>query len=131
MEKKSQLQPDTSLEVDIVALMDKRLPSYVGNCLRAAGFDELEVIASMDTSNGEDNSISKVERYIEKRHKHNQEMLPPCCTKESMSALPFEFPPGHRIRICKFVEEIKQLHKNMSHKAVSLHTKLCTAAKTA
>ena len=129
MEQQPQQQSATSLEVDIFTLMDKRLPSYVMNCLKAAGFDELEVIASMDITDGEENSISKIERYIEKRHKNNPEMLPPCSTPESMNSLPFEFPPGHRIRICKFVEEIKQLSKNMSHKAVSQCTKQCKTAK--
>jgi len=126
MEQQPQQQSATSSEVDIFALMDKQLPSYVVNCLRAAGFDELEVIASMDITDGEENSINKIERYIEKRQKNNPEMLPPCCTPESMNSLPFEFPPGHRIRICKFVDEIKQLNKNMSHKAVSQRTKQCT-----
>jgi len=61
-------------QVDLVALMEKRLPSYVINCLRAAGFDELEVKASMDIIDGEESSTSKIERYIEKRHKGNRHL---------------------------------------------------------
>ena len=130
MEQQPQELSTTSLEVDILALMDKRLPTYVTNCLKAAGYDELEIIASMDITDGEGNSISTIERYIEKTHKSNPEMLLPCCTPESMNSLPFEFPPGHRIRICKFVEEVKQLSKNLSLKAVSSqHTKQCITAK--
>ena len=99
------------------------------NCMRAAGFDDLKVIASMNITDDEKNSISKIERYIDKRHKSNQEIFPPSCTLESMNSLPFEFPPRHHIRICKFVEEIKQLYKNKSLRAVLPHTKLCTTAK--
>ena len=32
---------------------------------------------------------------------------------ESCTSLPFEFPPGHRIRICNFVQEIKQLYRKL------------------
>ena len=56
-------------------------------------------------------------------------MLPSSCTLESMNSLPFEFPPGHHNRICEIVEEIKQLFKNMSLKAVLLHTKPGTTVK--
>ena len=131
MEQQPQQQPATNLEVDVLTLMNKRLPNYVMNCMRAAGFDELEVIASMNITDNEENIINKIERYIDKRHKSNQEMFPPSCTLESMNSLPFEFPPGHRIRICKFVEEIKQLYKNTSLKAVLPRqgTKPCTTAK--
>ena len=66
------------LEVDVLELMEKRLPRYVVNCLQAAGYDDLEVIGSMDVAEGEKSScISTVEEYIERRRKNNSDILPP------------------------------------------------------
>ena len=59
-------QPLTGFEVDVLSLMEKQLPRYVAKCLKAAGFDEIEVIASMHVTEGEASSISKI---IEGRHK--------------------------------------------------------------
>ena len=47
MEPPSTDQSQDSLEVDVNLLMQQRLPRYVVNCLQAAGYDELEVIASI------------------------------------------------------------------------------------
>lgn len=52
---------DSLLEVDVNLLMQKQLPRI--NCLQATGYDELEVIASMDTNEGEVSSISKIKKY--------------------------------------------------------------------
>ena len=58
--------------------MEKRLPRYAMNCFQAAGYDDLEEIASMDVSKGKKiNCISTVEEHIERRHKSNANMLPP------------------------------------------------------
>jgi len=63
-------EPAGSLEVDALELMEKRLPRYVMNCLQAAGYDDLEAIASMDVAEGEkSNCISMVEEHIERHHK--------------------------------------------------------------
>ena len=118
MEPLSTDQSQDSLEVDVNLLMQERLPRYVVNCLQAAGYDELEVIASMDTNEGEASSISKIEKYIERHHKSNPDMQSSYST-ESCTSLPFEFPPGHRIRICNFVQEIKQLYRNTKSTNVS------------
>ena len=60
-------EPASSLEVDVLELMEKQLPRYVVNCLQATGYDDL---ASMDVAEGEtSNSISTVEEHIERRHK--------------------------------------------------------------
>jgi len=82
------------------------------NCLQAAGYDDLEVIVSMDVAESEKSScISKIEEFIERRHKSNADMLPPQYPSETVNSLPFEFPPGHHVRICNFVYEVKQLYK--------------------
>ena len=108
------MEPTAITEIDVIPLMQRRLPKYVANCLQAAGYDEQEVIATMDTSEGEKNSISKIEKYIEIHHKINPDMLPNSLSSlpSSITALPFEFPPGHRIRICNFVQEVKQACRN-------------------
>ena len=123
--------PLTGLKVDVLSLMEKRLPRYVVNCFQAAGFGEIEVIASMDVSESEANSISKIEEYIQRRHKSNPEMLPPCCSPEPINSLPFEFPPGHRIRICKFVHEVKQIYKNKHSSLKPASTKHAGSVTTA
>ena len=124
-------EPAGDLEVDVLELMEKRLPRYVVNCLQAAGYDDLEVIASMDVAEGEKSRcISTVEEYIERRHKKNSDMLPPCCLPEPVSSSPFEFPPGHRVRICNFIQEVKQLYKSKL-KPISKGAKSCTKPRKA
>jgi len=60
-------QPSNNLEVDVLTLIEKRLPRYVMNCLQAAGYDDLKVIASMDAAEGEKSScISTIEEFIER-----------------------------------------------------------------
>ena len=109
--------------------MQKPLPRYVVNCLQA-GYDELEVVALMDTTEGETSSISKIEKYIEKQHKSNTEVLP-SYPSESFSSLSFEFPPGHHIRICNFVEEVKQLYRDKLSSSKPVSTEQVRSATAA
>ena len=53
--------------------MKEKLPSYVVNCLQAAGFDVPEVIVDMDISQGPGNSITVIEEFIEKRYPRDPE----------------------------------------------------------
>ncbi len=59
----------------------------------------------MDISQGPGNSITVIEEFIEKRYPRDPEYygFQPSATY----VLPFEFPPGHRLRICKFVQEVR------------------------
>jgi len=57
-------------------------------------------------------------------------MLPPQYPSESVNLLPFEFPPGHCVRICNFVHKVKQLYKTKL-KPVSKGTKLSTMPRKA
>ena len=88
-------------------LIKAKLHEYVVNCLISAGYEDLEVvcsIASMDTSETEGNSISTIENFIQRKYAN--------CTKHNpFPSSPFEFPPGHRIRICNFVKEVKKLRE--------------------
>jgi len=44
--------------------MKKKLPEYIVKCFQAAGYDDMDTIAKMDTSENPGNSISKIEQYI-------------------------------------------------------------------
>ena len=95
----------TSGENTVLILMKKKLPKYIVKCLQAAGYDELETISNMDISDCPGNSISKVENYIDRKFSGNLEYV----HDSSMLSSPFEFPPGHRDRICHFVCEIRNI----------------------
>ena len=78
---------------DIVTLMKQRLPKYIVNCFMSSGYDEMEVISTMDTSDKEHNSIDKIEKFIQRKYANSAEHNP-------FPSPAFEFPPGHRIQIC-------------------------------
>ena len=92
--------------------MKRRLPAYIVKCLEAAGYDELNTIAKMDITDNPGNSISKTEQYIERRFSGNSEYF----SNSSMQSSPFEFPPGHRDRICHFVHEVRALASKPTNK---------------
>ena len=43
--------------------MKKRLPEYIVNCVIASGYDEMQALCDMDTSETLKNAIEKVEFY--------------------------------------------------------------------
>ena len=75
----------------------------------------------METADdGPKNSITIIENFIDKR----KAKLPNCMSMNQTPDLPFEFPPGHRIRIQKFIAYIKNgcgVAKTV--KALKIHTK--------
>ena len=94
--------------------MSEKLPPYVVNCLQAAGYDVPEVIAEMDISDGPNNSIKVIENFIEKRYPGNPDYF--CFHSSSIPSsktLPFEFPPGHRVRIHNFVREVRKQNQKL------------------
>ena len=94
--------------------MKEKLPPYVVNCLQAAGYDVPGVIVDKDIAQGPGNTIMQIEKFNEKRYPDNPEYYgyQPSTSNE----LPFEFPPGHRLRICKFVQEVRtQFCKKKDH----------------
>ena len=84
---------------DVVTLMKQRLPEYIVNCFMSSGYDEMEVISTMDISDKEHNSIDN------RKYANRAECNP-------FPSPTFEFPPGHRIRICNFVKEVKKLRES-------------------
>ena len=89
---------------DVVELMREKLPSYIVNRFLAAGYDSKEIITSMDVTNRKGNSIGEIEKYIERSFSDDETMRSPFPSPKH----PYEFPPGHRIRICNFVQEVKK-----------------------
>ena len=92
-------------------LMRKRLPEYIVKCLLASGYDKLDVICGMNTTETPRNCIEKVETFVNIRHSNNKEYNPTLCQ-------PFEFPPGHRSRISKFVSELNHLRAKTKEKDI-------------
>ena len=93
------------LHEDLHALMKEKLPPYVVRCFLAAGYDEADVISSMDTSENPGNSIELIERYISKYFSDQLE----CYSNPALLGKPFCFPPGHRLRICDFVSKVNKM----------------------
>ena len=86
--------------------MRKQLPEYIVNCFLAAGFDVPEVISAMDISDNPGNSIAQIEVFIARKYNGDPRFSPINPTVD------FEFPPGHRVRICNFVRDIKERCKS-------------------
>ena len=89
-------------ETNVLTLMKKRLPEYIVNCFLAAGYDVQEVISAMDISSNPGNSITQIESFIGRRYKGDRRF-------SITPAMDFEFPPGHRLRICNFVREVRTI----------------------
>lgn len=64
----------------------------------------MESIIDMNTTGKCKNIISTIEAFIDKRKEH----LSNCLGPNNTPSLPFEFPPGHKIRIQKFVTELQK-----------------------
>ena len=85
---------------DITEKMSSHLPTYIINCFLAAGFDSLDVITDMNLSNKPGYSIETIENYI-------NEQFPGDKTYTHFGSNVCKFPPGHKGRINKFVQVIK------------------------
>ena len=102
----SNKNPNDEPSIDVRGLMKQKLPEYVVKCLMSAGYDEIEVLSTMNTSEKQGNSIEKIENFIEK-HADSSEHNP-------FSSRPFEFPPEHRVWICNFAWELKKLREKLN-----------------
>ena len=108
--------PDKTGEIDIVKLMEERLPPYVVRCFLAAGYDTPEVISSMDIRENESNCINVIESFIQKYYAGNREFYSDMVPDMQH---PFVFSPGHRVRICSFISEVK--HKYCANQRQDKH----------
>ncbi len=94
------------LTQEAITEMTAKLPEYVVNCFEAAGYDTLDIIADADVSNKPGNSIEEIEKFISETYPNN----PKFC-RDIAAPSPFRFPPGHRKRICNFVQEVRAAQK--------------------
>ena len=87
-------------------LMKQKLPTYIVQSFLVAGYDTLDAISGMDVTSVPNDSIKMIEDYIssecasDPRFAHGRR-------KASSSATVFQFLPGHRQEIVRFVNEIK------------------------
>ena len=109
----------TSSPVDGISIMKQALPEYVVNCFFAAGYDTTDVITAMDISDNPGNSIELIEKYISERYPKDPRY---CNNPDSdiLLAKPFEFPPGHRIRICNFICALRKKIQGENNLTVSI-----------
>ena len=90
------------IEDKTISLLLSKLPQYVVNCFITAGYDTIDVIKDIN-----DNKLDDLEEFINNNFPKNQKYIHPdfnIC----------KIPPGHRMRIAKFVQEISC--KNTSRK---------------
>ena len=78
----------------------KKLPAYIVNCLVAAGYDTLPVIASINTSKEPGNTLEEIENFINREYPEDCQSLP---TQNSRNC---KFLPGHRQLIDQFVKDL-------------------------
>ena len=101
-------------DVSVMSRMKSSLPCYIVNCFEAAGYDTLEAIQEMN-----DASITEIEKFIDQR----KNFLPLCLRPnfdDVSSSVPFQFPPGHRIIISKFISSIQQKNTSSSEASDTL-----------
>ena len=96
------LDSENLMTTKALSLMRAKLPKYIVNCFEAAGYDTLDVIADMDVSKQPGNNIDEIENFITTTFPNN-----PNYYRDPSANGPLKFPPGHRKRICKFIDEIK------------------------
>ena len=86
-------------------LLKSKLPGYIVSCMLAAGFDTLDTLVRMDVGNQPGNSIQIIEEYISSNFPGDARYM-----HAPLLGLTCKFPPGHRIRIERFVQELRSSH---------------------
>jgi len=114
------LELSTKGNIDVVQMMKETLQPYMVNYLVTAGYDDFDTISTMNTSENYGNSIIKIEDYIDLLLDHDQtkSLAPP-----GPYLRPFRFPPGHRVKLCNFVQEIKSRAKSSKNKLRNFENK--------
>ena len=108
MDSDSDDTPACDVSSMAVTALQAKLPRYIVNCFLAAGYDTLELIADVD-----DDCLQEIEQFISEQYPNDPKYTPTTIPIHT----PFKFPPGHRKRIQKFVEEIKKeiVRKSRNH----------------
>lgn len=66
-----------------------------------------------------DTIIEEMEQYIDKRKHH----YPSCMGPDGVPELPFEFPPGHKVCIKKFIKKVCSEKVSLKHPPSRVHKK--------
>jgi len=90
--------------------MKEKLPGYVVKCFLASGYDSEENIACMD-----DDAITTIENFVEKRFSNESGMHSQFLPNNPGSV--FEFPPGHKASIRRFIKQMKENY-NTKHSQI-------------
>ena len=90
--------------------MKEKLPGCVVNCFLASGYDSEEKIVFMD-----EDAINTIENFVEKRFSNKSGMHSQFLPSAPGSV--FEFPPGHKASICRFIKLMKENY-NMKHSQI-------------
>ena len=104
---------DLSCRFNALDEMKKILPEYIVQCFIMSGYDTHHAVLEMDTSENPGNSIEEIEQYIDKNK------FPSCMSSlhHENQNRPFQFPPGHKVLIKMFVEDVKErFPKSRKHK---------------
>ena len=88
-------------EEEFMNLLKASLPPYIVQCFIMSGYDSARVVAQM-TTNGPDNSINQMEKFILKEYSDD-----PSCYHMSKTKSTYVFAPGHRIKIADFINDVK------------------------
>ena len=89
---------------ELSELLKAKLPEYIVQSFMMSGFDDIETILQMDIGEGPNNSIDAIEKFI------NKKRFPSCMGPHQLVDETFEFPPGHKLKIQKFIRDIQQQH---------------------
>ena len=88
-------------EEEFMNFLKASLPPYIVQCFIVSGYDSARVVAQM-TTNGSDNSIDQMEKFILKEYSDD-----PSCYHMSKTKSTYVFAPGHRIKITDFINDVK------------------------
>ena len=102
------VSPEVSPE--LLSLMKEKLPIYVVKCFLASGYDSEENISYMN-----EDAVNAMEKFVQKRFSHESSMQSQFLPSDPDSL--FEFPPGHKASIFRFIKQVKENH-NTKHSQI-------------
>ena len=102
------------MDEGLLESMKQTLPNYAVNCFIYAGYDNIPAITQMITAEGPQNSLDQIEKFVFKHCLNDKSFYPPTVTENGNLSSDFKpkfvFPPGHRVLITSFINDIKGKH---------------------
>ena len=93
--------PDVS-SPELLSLIKEKLSGYIQKCFLASGLDTEESIAYMDV-----HSVKTMKPFVLKQFSHDPSKHSKFLPTSSGSS--FEFPPGHKVLILRFIKQVKEI----------------------